>query len=56
MKKFILKIQNLSNVLIVENYFLVIFILKIIKEKFNVKLKKSFNAYYAKNHLNMFQN
>ncbi len=48
MKLFILKIQNLLNVLIVENNFLVINIFKHIKKNFNVILKISLIVKYAK--------
>ena len=51
MKEFILKIQNLLNVMNVENLFLVIKILKSIQQKFIVRLIKPINAKYAKNHL-----
>ena len=49
MKQFILKIQNLLNVMIVENLFTVIKILKYTQQKFIIRLIKPINAKYAKN-------
>jgi hypothetical protein len=49
MKEFIMKIQNLSNVLIVEINFLINILFKGTKKKFIVRLIKPFNAKFAKN-------
>ena len=49
MKELILKIQNLLNVMIVENLFLIIIILKYTQDYFIIRIIIHINAKYAKN-------
>ena len=53
MKKFILKIKNLLNVVIVKNNFIHKLIFKDIKEKILLKFKKFLIAKFVKNLLNV---